>query len=598
MDHSKKSREELISEVNALRLELEKAKSAYEIDVASRKMSEQILFRRSEMLSALNKYMMELEEQSQENIHKYIVFKSKDLFKVRGVWISVYNEATSELEVKESTASPRENTYIKKYMGIDLTTWQTHIDDDRYKLIIETGSGVFASLNQITFGLISNSLSEIFKRIFGIGWFQGITLVEEGKLYGSMIFAGCRGQEVLDNDILKIFADVTSSVLRRKKIEYQLKMSEDKFRKAFVTSPDSININRLSDGEYISVNNGFTRITGYTEDEVIGKTSAELRIWVDPEDRKKMVNEILKSSEASSIEARFRTKTGQIIEGIMSATLIELNGVKHVLNITRDVTERKKDLEQLKKSEAEIKELNAKLEQRVVERTAQLEAANNELQAFAYSVSHDLRAPLRAISGFSRFVLEDYGSKLDEEGQRLLGLIRSNTVKMDKLITDILSLSKVARGENKKSQIDMTRMAISMFNEAAPESRERINISINDMPGIFADPTYIKQVWINLFSNAVKFSSLRDISWIEAGGYPDGNFNTYYVKDNGVGFNQEYSNKLFAVFQRLHKTDEFEGTGVGLAIVQRIIHRHEGKVWAESVEGEGATFYFSLPVNR
>ena len=245
----------------------------------------------------------------------------------------------------------------------------------------------------------------------------------------------------------------------------------------------------------------------------------------------------------------------------------------------------------------EIQKLNAELEQRVIERTSQLEAANKELEAFSYSVSHDLRAPLRAVDGFSKFVLEDYEDKLDSEGKRLLKLIRSNIQKMDQLITDLLALSRVARNELNFSGIDMTQMAISMFNEtAAPDVHDKISLKIDPVPEAYADPTYIRQIWANLIANAIKFSSKEKKPSIKICGSTENGFNVYYVKDNGVGFNPEYAHKLFGVFQRLHKSDDFEGTGVGLAIVQRIIHRHGGKVWAESEEGKGATFYFSLPV--
>jgi len=258
-----------------------------------------------------------------------------------------------------------------------------------------------------------------------------------------------------------------------------------------------------------------------------------------------------------------------------------------------------KDISARYQAEEEVNKLNMNLEERVIERTSQLEIANSELQAFAYSVSHDLRAPLRAIDGFSKFVLEDYGSKLDEEGQRLLGLIRSNTQKMDRLITDILALSRVTRSEHKKSRVDMTKMAVSMFNEAVlPEIQGKLNFIIDNLPEGYADPTYIKQVWLNLISNAIKFSSLNMNPEIRIGGYQEEGSNVYYIRDNGVGFNPEYGYKLFGVFQRLHKANEFEGTGVGLAIVERIIHRHGGKVWAEGEEGRGAIFYFSLPTAK
>jgi light-regulated signal transduction histidine kinase (bacteriophytochrome) len=290
-------------------------------------------------------------------------------------------------------------------------------------------------------------------------------------------------------------------------------------------------------------------------------------------------------SDIRSDEYSVTCKDGTIRNIIISGTIINDN----LLVTLIDITDRKK-------AEQEVLNLNSELEKRVLQRTAQLENVNKELEAFSYSVSHDLRAPLRAIDGFSKFIVEDYGSKLDSEGKRLLGLIRSNTQKMDKLITDILSLSRISRSEHKLSSVDMTKMAKSMFNEVvSSEEQGKLSFVVKELPFANADATYIKQVWINLISNAVKFSSLRRKPIIRIGGYSENGNNIYYIEDNGVGFNQEYAHKLFGVFQRLHKSDEFEGTGVGLAIVQRIILRHGGKVWAEGKEGIGATFYFSLP---
>jgi PAS domain S-box-containing protein len=253
-------------------------------------------------------------------------------------------------------------------------------------------------------------------------------------------------------------------------------------------------------------------------------------------------------------------------------------------------------VEDQQKAEAEIRKLNAELERRVRERTAMLEAANKELEAFAYSVSHDLRAPLRAIDGYSRFVLEDYTEKLDDEGKRLLNVIRTNTQKMDQLITDLLGLSRVSRTEMKLSRIDMTTLVNSIYHEAAlPEDQEKIIFSVEPLPDVFGDPTLIRQVWVNLISNAIKYNLPKEERRIEIGSHVENDMNVYYIKDTGVGFNPDYTHKLFGLFQRLHKAEEFEGTGVGLAIVKRIVLRHGGKVWAEGKVNEGATFWFSLP---
>ncbi len=310
----------------------------------------------------------------------------------------------------------------------------------------------------------------------------------------------------------------------------------------------------------------------------------------DITERKLTEDKLIEQSKALEEELTNRKKAEKILQ--KSHKQLEISKLA-TLNLLEDI---KLEMYQRKKAEKEVRIVNAALEKRVAERTEQLESANKELEAFAYSVSHDLRAPLRAIDGFSKFVIDEYALKIDTEGARLLGLIRSNTQKMDQLIIDILALSRVSRNALRKSKIDMTKMAVSMLNEvASPEIREKLDIRVGTLPEAFGDSTYLKQVWINLISNALKFSSKKNKPVIEFGGYAQKGFNVYFVRDNGVGFKPDYGHKLFGVFQRLHKADEFEGNGVGLAIVQRIIHRHDGKVWAEGKSGDGATFYFSLP---
>ncbi len=255
-----------------------------------------------------------------------------------------------------------------------------------------------------------------------------------------------------------------------------------------------------------------------------------------------------------------------------------------------------KQTEALRQSEEEIRKINEELEKRVIERTRQLEVVNQELEAFSYSVSHDLRAPLRAIDGFSRILFEDFSDKIDDEGRRLLSVIRKNTQNMGQLIDDLLSFSRLGRQEIKLSEINMSELARIIFEEVKPnDPAQNPKLEIHSLPLAYGDRAMIKQVFANLLSNALKFSRKKEESIIEVGGRIEGKENLYYVKDNGVGFDMNYVDKLFGVFQRLHSQGEFEGTGVGLALVKRIIHRHGGRVWAEGKVGEGATFYFTLP---
>lgn len=236
------------------------------------------------------------------------------------------------------------------------------------------------------------------------------------------------------------------------------------------------------------------------------------------------------------------------------------------------------------------------LNRELTKETVKLADANNELEAFAYSVSHDLRVPLRAIDGFSRIVIEDYEDKLDEEGTRLLNVVRDNTKKMGQLIDDILLLSRAGRQEMNISDLDMSSLAKNIYTDFYQDTNGRaIIFSVDDLPKAKGDRALITQVFTNLISNAIKFTGEKDISKIEVGFNKDKEDNIYYVKDNGAGFDMKYYDKLFGLFQRLHTQDKFNGTGVGLSIVQRIISRHGGRVWGEGKVDKGATIYFSLP---
>lgn len=248
-----------------------------------------------------------------------------------------------------------------------------------------------------------------------------------------------------------------------------------------------------------------------------------------------------------------------------------------------------------KRAEDEVRRLNADLESRVQARTSELEAALREMEAFSYSVAHDLRAPIRAIHGFSSLLDEGYGGVMDEEGRRLLATVARSAQRMGLLIDDLLEFSRIGRAEMRTSSLDLTALASLVLDEVVPAfERARYTVRVADLPPARADSRLVEIVLRNLISNAVKFSARRERAVVEVGSRETDGVVAYYVKDNGVGFDQKYATKVFGVFQRLHGVDDFGGTGIGLALVQRIVERHGGRVWAEGEKDRGATFWFTL----
>lgn len=709
------------------------------------------------------------------------------------------------------------------------------------------------------------------------------------KKNGEVIFVRVIGEIKYRADKKPLIFATIQDITRRKMDEIRLSESEERFRTAFMTSPDSINMNRLEDGVYIDINEGFTRISGYTREEVIGKSSLELNIWDDPADRERMVKILQSDGIVHNLEAAFLMKNGSVRNGLMSAAVIRVNDEDVILSITRDITEMVKAREQLKNREqrmaemsrmakvgawefdaltlkggwseetarihdidptknvtindainfyvgdskvritkaiknaikngksydleleiksakgihkwvrtqgipikenkkvvkvrgtfqditdrkiaeiglekytnrlelllkagqemtstldldkifkkaiefaiqmqqlktgsiyllkennlilqsaipalhknfpnhlriaalkdhphirkaivtrlpvilkdtkkekmtdaekqiSEIKGLRSiiyvpilwseevlgviilgsigqtiefteseidlyktlavqialtlensklyqkikiqadELEKRVELRTKELEKSNKELEAFAYSVSHDLRAPLRAINGFTRILTEEYVDNMNAEARRLAAVIQENTYKMGQLIDDLLSFSRLGRTNMSYTTINMKKMALALYNETATQrEKNKIQLTIDDIPLVFGDSNMMKLVWSNLISNAIKFSSFKRQPVIKIGAQKKDNSIIYWIEDNGAGFNMKYKDKLFGVFQRLHSEQKFKGTGVGLALVQRIVERHGGTVWGEGKINRGARLSFSLPAQK
>jgi len=406
-------------------------------------------------------------------------------------------------------------------------------------------------------------------------------------------------------------------LLRRKKAEETLSESEEKYRNLIAKMMNAFGLHEMifdengepADYRFLEVNPAWEKTVGLKAESVIGKRIRE--IMPNIEDRWiRLYGRVVKTGVPEEFED-YNASTSKYYQvyaycpspGRFAVFFNDITSRKEAEETLRnnfDHAERSRKAmlsayEDLKRAEDALRTLNKELDLRIRERTAQLEASNKELEAFSYSVSHDLRTPLRAINGFGQILTEDYSSMLDPEGQRLLGVISSETRRMGHLIDDLLSFSRLGRQEMESGKIEMTELVENVFKELAGLSPERIiQFECKKLPPARGDIAMIRVALTNLISNAIKFTHPRNPAVIEIGGIVENGETIYYVKDNGVGFDMKYAEKLFGVFQRLHSGEVFEGTGVGLSLVQRIIHRHGGRIWAESKVNEGATFFFTL----
>jgi PAS domain S-box-containing protein len=342
------------------------------------------------------------------------------------------------------------------------------------------------------------------------------------------------------------------------------------------------------EGKITDVNSATEKVTGLSRDELIGTDFSDY--FTEPEKARAGYQRVFREGWVQDYELEIRHRDGHFTPVLYNASQYrdEEGSAMGVFAAARDITERKR-------AEEEIRKLNESLEQRVRERTAELEAANQELQAFTYSVSHDLRAPLRHVDGFSKLLGEEYGKHLPDEAQHYLGRIREGTRRMGHMVDDLLSLSRVGRQELRIQMTGLNSLIEEVRRDLEPEIAGRdLEWKIGSLPFLECDPDLVKQVLVNLLSNAVKFTRPREHAVIEVGATIRDELPVIFVRDNGVGFSMKYAAKLFGVFQRLHRQEDFEGTGVGLATVQRIVHKHGGHVWVEGDLNKGATFYFTL----
>jgi PAS domain S-box-containing protein len=357
------------------------------------------------------------------------------------------------------------------------------------------------------------------------------------------------------------------------------------------SSFDAITAEDLN-GTILSWNTGAERLYGYADSEVLGKNISLLTPPDHADEIPTILNRIQLGQQVDHYETVRRRKNGETVDvSIAVSPVYDSSGaIVGASVIARDIGERRR-------AEAEIRRLNTDLERRVAERTADLEAVNSELQAFTYSVSHDLRAPLRAIHGFVQLLTQRHATQLDAEARRYLERVSAGSMRMSQLIDDLLALSRISHQRLETRTVSTSNVVKRALGQLAPLLEGRaVELSIEELPDCLAEPTLLEQVFVNLIGNAVKYSRGREPARIVIGSRFDATSSetVFFVKDNGVGFDMRYADKLFGVFQRLHRPEDYEGTGVGLAIVHRIMGRLGGRVWAEAEPDKGASFFFAL----
>jgi PAS domain S-box-containing protein len=419
-------------------------------------------------------------------------------------------------------------------------------------------------------------------------YFKNVYIRKDGKLVPMVWTATWDTEE-------KLFFAVARDASEFIKAEQALHESEERYRHLFIDNPSPMFIWDFETYKIVECNKKALEKYGYSKEEFIGKSILDIRPIEDIELIKWVSSNEEIYGRPHNRRWRHLKKDGTLMYVEVSGNIINYKGRKSSFVAVNDVTEKVKTEELLKQSEKKLRTLNAQLEKKVEKRNAELIETNRQLEAFSYSISHDLKSPLRTINVFSQILQKKMGENLTYDSQELIKTIQDNCLQMTDMIEKMLYFSKTGKKNLTKESIDVNQLLNQLIESMDIHQNNQLTINISQLPECFADRTMLKQIFANLISNAVKYSSKKNSPVIEIGAQEEKNCFVYFVKDNGTGFDDKYSSKLFQVFKRLHSNHEFDGTGVGLAIVKQIVEKHGGKVWAESKLGHGATFYFSIP---
>jgi len=557
-------------------------------DITDRRLTEDALVERSRWLIAINALAVDLASlPGDADLGPFLAARLLSLTDGAAVAFSEYDSddkalVTTSIEFRRGAVKALTGPLVRR-----LRRTRSPVSDETYARVLAGGQATMGSLTEVSFGAIPPAVDATVRKLLGVDRFVGVSYVVEGALCGTSMIALRTGTPEPPRDELETFASLAAVSLRRRRAEMDLRRTGAYNRSLIEASLDPL-VTIGPDGLITDVNEATVGATGRTREELVGTDFADY--FTEPDRARAGYEQVFREGAVRADPLEILRGDGGLVEVLYNAaTYRDADGhVAGVFAAARDVGE-------LKRAEEEIRALNTDLERRVEERTRELAAANRELQEFVYSVAHDLRSPLRAVDGFSLAVLEDYGDVIAEEGRADLQRVRAAAQSMGDLIDALLSLPRVGRGEVTLAQIDLSAVARRVIEERREADPDRV-VEVTVEEGLVAesDAALVDVVLESLLGNAWKFTAGRPVAHIEFGALPVDGERTYFVRDDGAGFDQAYVHKLFTPFQRLHTAEQFPGTGIGLAAVARVLERLGGKFRAEGEVGRGATFYFTL----